>query len=202
LKIYRSATGIIERTVQVSAELVTAGIDSIVTRYNYSAATSRYTSSVFSITLMANTVTDSAVYTYDASGRITKDEHYLQASILPPMLALRNEYTYTASGLNLSSIKQFAAQTIGGPLTQITEQTITVDSKKSPLVLKQEAILLIRPNLYNAQNAVQTALTNTLDPTQNFSLNLTYVYNSANKPDSSFSARSPGGEVTVSKYLN
>lgn len=202
LKIYRLSSGVIERTVLTSVTLAASGVDSIVTRYNYNATTSRYTSAVFSVNIMGLDITDSTLFTYDGSGRISMDEHYTRITGFPlPLLTLRNAYTYSADGLNLVSVQQSAPQTIGGPLTPVSTQTFTYDTRKSPLVLKNEAILLLRPNLYSAQNSTRTTLANTLDPTADFNLDVTYRYNTASKPDSSFSTRTPGGEQTTSKYF-
>jgi len=202
LKIYRNSAGIIERTVQVSTALITNGVDSLVIRYNYNAALMRYSSSVFNVTVMGTNVTDSVVYVYDASGKITSDEHYLKASILPlPVLSLRNQYTYSSDGLNLTGAQQFASTTPGGPLSLQASQSYTYDSKKNPLIIKQEAILLTRPGLFNAQNTLSTLVTNTSDPTSDFAMDYVYRYNLSGKPDSSYGTRTPGGAVTASKYF-
>ena len=202
LKIYRLSSGVIERTVQTSVTLASAGVDSIVTRYNYNASTSKYTSAVFSVNVMGLDITDSTLFTYDASGRISMDEHYTRITGFPlPLLTLKNVYTYSADGLNLVSVQQSAPQTIGGPLSPVSTQTFTYDSKKSPLVLKNEAVLILRPNLYSAQNSIKTTLVNTIDPTADFTLDVTYRYNTASKPDSSVSTMTPSGEQTVSKYF-
>jgi hypothetical protein len=202
LKIYRLSSGVIERTVLTSVTLAASGVDSIVTRYNYNTTTSKYTSAVFSVNIMGLDITDSTLFTYDGSGRISMDEHYTRVTGFPlPLLTLRNTYTYSADGLNLVSVQQSAPQTIGGPLSQVSTQTFTYDTKKSPLALKNEAILILRPNLYSAQNSTKTTLVNTIDPTADFNLDVTYRYNTASKPDSSFSTRTPGGEQTTSKYF-
>ena len=201
-KIYRTASGIIDRTVQVAAALSQAGIDSVVTKYNYNSATSKYTSAVFSINLGGFNVTDSTVFTYDASGKITMDEHYQSMAGFPAaILSLKNQYTYSADGLSLLSIQQSAPSTLGGPLSPVATQTFTYDTKKSPLILKNEAILLTRTGYFSNQNATKATLSNTIDPTADFNLDITYRYNTANTPDSSFSRRTPGGGVTASKYF-
>lgn len=93
---------------------------------------------------------DSVVYVYDASGKIVSDEHFLKTSILPPVLSLKNQYTYPADGLNVTGMEQLASSTSGGPLSLSSLQTFTFDNKKNPLVIKQEAILLLRSGHFNA----------------------------------------------------
>lgn len=204
LVIKRNSSGIITTTVQKAAALISAGIDSVETRYNYNTTTSKYTSAVFSLGIPGFSVLDSAVYTYDASGKITKDEHYLQATGLPipipPVLTARNNYNYSADGKNLVSVGTDAAIPPATTLSPVTGQTYTMDTKVSPLIILNEAVLLTRPGFFSANNATKTVVTNTIDPTQNFTMDNTYKYNSSNKPDSAYSTRTPGGAVTATKY--
>lgn len=204
LTINRNSAGIITTTVQKAAALITAGIDSVVTRYNYNSSTSRYTSSVFGLSIMGFAVMDSAVYTYDASGKITKDEHYLQATGLPipvpPVLVARNTYNYSADGKNLLSVSTDAAIPPATTLSPATAQTYTMDTKVNPLIILNEGVLLLRPGLYSANNSTKAVVTNTADPTQDFTMDYTFKYNSSNKPDSAYGTRTPGGAVTATKY--
>lgn len=205
LIITRNASGIITKTVQKAASLLAAGIDSVITMYNYSTATSKYTSSVFQLGIPGFTVMDSAVYTYDVSGKISKDEHYLQVSGLPipvpPVLIARNIYSYSADGRNLLGVATDAAIPPATTLSPATAQTYTVDTKFNPLIILNEAVLLNRVGLFNANNSAKAVVTNTIDPTQDFTMDYTYKYNSANKPDSSYGTRTPGGAVTAAKYF-
>ena len=201
LVINRNAAGIITRTIQKSPAFVAAGVDSVVTRFNYNPASSQYTSGVFSITIAGFTITDSAVYTYDAGGKIASDIHYLGTGILPPIQILKDQYTYSADGLNLVSIVQLASLTPGAPLSPLSTQTFNFDNKINPLIIKNEGVLLARTGLYNANNGSKLALDNTVDATVNFTMDYTFKYNTANKPDSSFGTRTPGGTVTASKYF-
>ncbi len=205
LTINRNASGIITTTVQKADALIAAGIDSVVTRYNYSTAISKYTSSVFDLPIPGFAVTDSAVYTYDAAGKITNDAHYLSIGGLPipvpPVLVLRNTYTYSALGSNLERLQQDAASTPGGPLSPVSSQTFTFDAKVNPLIILNEGVLLTRTGLYNANNASKTVLTNTVSPANDFTMDYTYKYNLAGKPDSSYGTRTPGGAITGAKYF-
>lgn len=205
LVIVRNSSGVITKTIQKAATLLAAGIDSVVTIYNYNSATSRYTSSVFTITIAGFGVADSAVYTYNVNAMIAKDEHYLSVVglpiPLPPTLSARNTYTYSADGKNLLSVATDAATNPGDPLSPATAQTFTFDVKKNPLIILNEAILLGRTGLYSACNPTKAALTNTIDPTQDFTMDYTYKYNSANKPDSSYGTKTPGGDITATKYF-
>lgn len=205
LVINRNSSGIITTTVQKAAALIAAGIDSIETRFNYNTGTSKYTSSVFVLAIPGFAVTDSAVYNYDGSGRITGDDHYLLVSglpiPLPPVLGLKNYYIYSASGSNMDSIKQNAATTPGGPLTPVSSQAYSFDTKINPLIILNEAILLGRTGFYNTNNTKKATVTNTITPANDFTMDYTYKYNLVGKPDSSYGTRTPGGAVTASKYF-
>ncbi len=205
LVINRNASGIITQTIQKAAALIAAGIDSVVTSYNYNTATSKYTSSVFQLAIPGFTVLDSAVYTYDAGGKISKDEHYLQLTglpiPLPPTLTARNTYAYSADGKNLLGIASDAAIPPATTLSPATAQVYSVDTKINPLIILNEAVLLSRVRLFNANNTSKAVVTNTIDPTQDFTMDYTFKYNTANKPDSSYGARTPGGSITAAKYF-
>jgi hypothetical protein len=204
LVINRNSSGIITTTVQKSAAFIAAGVDSIVTTFNYSTATSKYTSSVFLLNIPGLSVTDSAVYSYDAAGRISGDAHYLQVNGLPipvpPVLGLKNYYFYSPSGFNMDSVKQDASTTPGGPLSPASSQAYNYDAKANPLIILNEAVLLGRAGLYNANNATRSSVANIIAPANDFTMDYTYKYNSANKPDSSYGTRTPGGAVTATKY--
>lgn len=203
--INRNPSGIITTTVQKSAALILAGIDSIEIRYYYNTATSRYTAAVFNLGIPGFAVLDSAIYTYNASGRISKDEHYTQITglplPLPPILSLRNTYTYSADGKNLLSVATDAIMPPATSLSPLSSQAYTPDTKVNPLIILNEAIVLNRVGFYNANNPTKTIVTNTVDPSQDFTMDYRYVYNSSNKPDSSYGTRTPGGAITASKYF-
>ena len=205
LKINRNSSGIITTTVQKADALTAAGIDSIAIRFNYNTTTSKYSSSVFNLPIPGFSVTDSAVYTYNASGKIISDAHYLSLGglpiPLPAILGLKNNYTYSTSGSNLEKTDREAASTLGGPLSLVSSQAFTFDSKTNPLLILNEAVLLARSGLYNINNTSKTVVTNTLSPANNFTMDYIYKYNSSGKPDSSYATRTPGGAITASKYF-
>ncbi len=205
LTITRNSAGIITKTVQKAAAFAGTGIDSVVTIYNYNTTTAKYTSSVFQLSIPGFSVIDSTVYTYNASGKIIKDEHYLKIGglpiPLPPTLTARNTYTYSADEKNILSVVTDAAIPPATTLTPATAQTYTVDAKVNSLIILNEAVLLNRVGLYNANNTTKAVVTNTIDPTQDFTMGYTFRYNSGNRPDSSYGTRTPGGAITASKYF-
>ncbi|MFM2138368.1 MAG: hypothetical protein RJA57_675 [Bacteroidota bacterium] len=205
LTITRDAAGIILSTTQKAAALLMAGIDSLVIRYNYNTATTRYTSSVFNLNIPGFNVKDSTLYSYDAAGRISKDEHYLQVSglpiPLPPILALRNTYYYSSSGANIDSVLRETTANPGDPLTPTASQSYTYDTKVNPLILTKEAVLLNQVDLYNANNPTRSRTRTFTGPGADVVTDYTYRYNAINKPDSSYGIPTPGGDTTRTKFF-
>lgn len=205
LTISRDASGIILSTTQKAAALLMAGIDSIFIRYYYNSTSSRYTSSVFNLNIPGFNVKDSTLYSYDAAGRISKDEHYLQVSglpiPLPPILALRNTYYYSSSGANLDSVLRETAANPGDPLTPTASQSFTYDTKVNPLILTKEAVLLNQVGLFSANNPSQSRTRTFTGPGADIVTDFTYRYNAINKPDSSYGVQTPGGDTTRSKFF-
>lgn len=198
--INRNSAGVITSSVLKSPDLAATGIDSLVTRFNYS--NNRYLNGAFTLSLQGITFTDSTLYTYDANERIITDQHLLKSTLIPlpiPIPILKNVYTYSADGKNLTKQEQSAPSTPGGPLSPVSNQTYTHDTKVNPLILLNEAIILNRSDWYNANNVLTNQFASTSNPTQNFTVDNSYRYNTANKPDSLFSARA--GQVTTSKFF-
>lgn len=203
LIINRNSAGIITSLVQKNPNFIILGIDSVITRVYYNTTSSRYTATAFDLGIPGFTVTDSAVYNYDASNRIIDETHYMSTPglPLPPFVGLKNTYVYNAAGNNLVSISQEASTAPGGPLSPVSLQVFTYDSKTNPLIILNEAIVTARTGNYNANNVTRAVFTNSVDPTQDFTLDGTFVYFSNNKPDSASSTRSPGGDVTKTRYF-
>jgi hypothetical protein len=195
LVINRNSSGIISNTVQKSAALVSAGIDSVVTRYHYDVAAGQYTSSVFDITLFGFTASDSAVFVYDASGKITRVEHSQSLAGMPYSLLLKQEYTYSAGG-NIATMKQFSYDTTSGMYSLVSTLTYTYDSKINPLKINTEAIVLTRSAFFGPNNATMTQFDDATTPANNFSDTIVYVYNAGNKPQTTSDTRTPSGTVS------
>ena len=100
----------------------------------------------------------------------------------------------------MDSVRQEAATTPGGPLSPVSSQGFTYDTKTNPLIILNEAALLGRTGLYSANNATKTSLTDVTTPANDFTMDITYKYNSVNKPDSTTGIRTPGGAITATKY--
>ncbi len=199
--INRNSSGIITTTVARGDQLQGL-IDSIETRYFYNTTMQQYYAATRKIDIGGFMVTDSAVYTYDGSGKINLEKHYLVTGFpgIPVTQVAEVQYTFSSGGNNLVTMKQFAATTPGGGLTPISTENYTYDAKTNPLLLKNEAILLGLLNYFSVNNATQDDYVDETDPTQNTSTLINYKYNVVGRPDSSFATQSPAGTVTNSKY--
>ncbi len=175
-KVKRNSSGIITSKIEIDP---TFSVDSVVTFFHYSSG--KYTSSVSSITFFGFTSSDSTIYSYNSSGKIIKDETYLSINGSPFALTLKNDYTYDAGG-NLLSDKRSNYDLATSTFTEEYTLSYTYDTKTSPLVLGNEAILMYilyyaGPNNPTGYNYVEPA-----SPMNNESAALTYTYNAANKP--------------------
>ncbi len=200
LKVNRSSSGIILTTVQKSDLLITAGVDSIVTKFYYNTANSKYTAATSLLDIGGFTITDSVTFVYDGTGKISSDKHLFVTGLVPPFEALSNAYSYSATGSNLLTIVTSAPTAPGLPSVPVSTQTFTYDGKTNPLILKNEGVLLLRYNFFSGNNYSKLDFVDQTDPTNNYTTNTTYKYNFTSKPDSSTSTISNTGAVTVSKY--
>ncbi|MGQ0739388.1 MAG: hypothetical protein ACT4OJ_10035 [Bacteroidota bacterium] len=213
LIINRNFDGVIATTVQRSPGFHAMGYDSVITRYNFNQAASRYTSSVLDMSVHQSEI-DSTVYTYDASNRIVTDSVFVRVLPGPPFLLYRHTYTYAGTGNDLINVSIEKILTVGGPFTVIGSQDFTFDTQISPLILLNEAILLNRAgvidytnawlynmgNIFGSKNATKTIYTDIILPARNFTMDYLYWYNAFNMPDSSLCTRNPGGTASVRKY--
>ena len=174
----RNAQGIITQIVTKSADLVTAGIDSVISKLGYTGG--RYINRVSIIDFFGVfQFRDSAIFTYDGSGNITTVEDFLDVgSGYGPYL--KSLYTYT--GKNITTIKSFSYDDVSLSYVEAYTRTITYDTKTSPLNLGIEAFAIGYYNWYSANNAIKSVTVSPTDPTQNETQDVTYVYNSSNMP--------------------
>ena len=117
-----------------------------------------------------------------------------------PQRQKQNAYTFSATGNNLLTIAQSAPTAPGMPPVPVSTQTFTYDNKVSPLILKNEAILLNRYNIFSANNYTKLDFVDQTDPTNNYTIDNTFKYNFVSKPDSCTSNQSNTGAITVTKY--
>lgn len=174
----RNSQGIITQIITKDADLVASGVDSVISKVNYSGG--RYTSRVSIIDFFGFfQFKDSAVFTYNGSGNIIVVEDFLDVGTGYERF-LKTEYTYT--GKNITTEKYFSYDDASSSYVEEAIKTVTYDAKKSPLNLGLEAFAMGYYNWYSANNAVKSVTVSSADPTQSETQDVTYVYNSSDKP--------------------
>jgi hypothetical protein len=193
-KYYRNGSGIITRTVQINPNFVAAGIDSVITIVHY--ANSRYTNAVTSLSLAGFTVNDSIVHVYDASGKVIRDEEYQElVGVQPYELTGKVLYTYDAAG-NVKQLDVYAhdATTSADDLEFTLKYTF--DTKTAAISYGADAIGVGQVDLVSVNNPIKLEFIDPADPTNNFVFDITYNYNSNNKPSTGTQTQTPGSIVS------
>lgn len=192
-KYYRNTSGIITRYVQINANFISAGIDSVITIVHYDAASSRYTSTVTDISLFGFTVTDSTVLVYDAAAKVTRTDVYQSIPLIGGYdLSLKTKYTYAANG-NVAQLDIYDA-TSG---TDVLASTIkySFDAKTSALNVSNmfinlnEAFAIGHGDWVSVNNATKVEIIDVTTPANSQTSNVTYTYNSNNRPATGVNTR-------------
>lgn len=174
----RNGQNIITQIITREANLTANGIDSVITKVNYSGG--RYINRVSAIDLFGFfTFRDSVVLTYNGSGNVITEEDFLDVGTgYQPNI--RTEYTY--SGKNISVVKVSAFDDISNSYAEQYSRSLSYDAKTSPLILGNEAFAIGAYNWFSGNNVVKSVAVSTTDPTQNEIQDVTYTYNAFNKP--------------------
>jgi hypothetical protein len=199
-KYNRNASNIITSVVIKSDQFAALGIDSIVTVVKYNSASSRYSGTVTSVTVLGFTIKDSSVYTYDASGRISESESFSSDPLTSVYSkSSKDVFTYLANG-NVGNEKYYDWDNTTSSYTLSEEYTNTYDSKVNPLNLGVEGVFLGNMVYSTANNLSSYVYVDATDPSNNLTRNFTYTYNSANKPETGNSTSTPASTTIRSTY--
>ena len=159
-QIIRNASGIITKMIQKSAFLQQAGLDSIITVVYYDAVASRYTSRVQEINFMGFSSKDSAVFIYDAGGKITGEDSYQSDPLSSTYsLTFKTVYAYATNGNFNLTFKQYDLS--NGSTDLVATVTYTYDTKVNPLHLNNEAFVIGKPESISANNILMAQYSNT-----------------------------------------
>lgn len=196
----RNSQGIITHTITKSPEFSQLGVDSVITVVQYNTASGRYTGRVTKYDFLGVEIKDSLGFTYDANGKITMEEDFTDPGLGSYARSSKNEYTY--SGNNLASIKvsTYDANTAAYVVQYI--QTLNYDNKTSPLILDNEAFAIASPNWYSSNNAIKSVSVVPGNPSLNETQDVTYTYNSFNKPASAITVVQGGPTANLSFIYN
>lgn len=193
----RNSQGIIDKSISKSSDMLSSGIDSIITNVHYDAAKSRYKSWALEYNLFGTIIRDSSDFVYDANGKIIAQVVYEDNGTGTYAIANRLDYTYSGNNVLTAKLSSVNGSTTSEDFT-INYQ---FDTKTSPLILGNECFLLFN-NLfafyYSGNNTVKLTTTYPSVPPETTSYN--YTYNSLNKPVTQTSVMTPGSPTTLATY--
>jgi len=189
----RNAQGIITQIITKDADLIASGIDSVISKVNYSGG--RYTNRVSYIDFFGMfQFKDSAVFTYDGNGNIVTVEDLLDVG-LGYQPYIKQQYTYAAK--NITAVKVFVYDDASSKYVEEYTETRTYDSKVSPLILGSEALAMNYDAWYSSNNAIKSVVVSATDPGLNGTQDVTYSYNASNKPSGGTTVIQGGTTATV-----
>ena len=190
----RNAANVITATVLKSPLFLAGGFetDSLVTIHVYDAVSGRYVRSVSHFVLDNEPQSDSAVYAYDAAGRLASVITYFgdNSGYEPDSKA---EYTY--AGSNLATVKGYSYN--GSTFVLDQTETYEYDSKVNPQQAVTDAPILGVGDFYSANNKTKRT-TVTENPQETFVTNVAYTYNSSNRPTRANG--SAAGSTSITSY--
>ena len=181
-RIVRNSAGIMTGFITKSEELQGLGIDSLVTTLNYDNTENRYAYSTSSLSVGGVSYNDSTAYIYDGNRNLTQKVSYAQVSSATYEPYQKVEYSY-GSG-NVLSEKYYDTDN-NGNWQLLGTYDYSYDSKINPIKLGHEAMIVLDDGTYfSNNNVISMGITDPADPSNNYSLTTTYIYNSADKPSS------------------
>ncbi len=181
ISLVRNTAGIIQKQITKSVDLLAFGIDSIVSNVNYDAASSRYKNAITMISIFGFTLMDSIAFNYDAGGKLLSQIDYLDdGSGMGYEPITKSEFTY--AGNNLLTQKVYSYDTNSSAFVLEETYTFEYDAKINPLQFAAEAPIMGMSQFYSASNVSKTTMVSATTPADNFVSNVTYTYNTANRP--------------------
>jgi hypothetical protein len=178
LTITRNSSGIVTSLFYINPEAPPIGFQELST-LNYNASTGRYN---FALVNGGNYI-DSTAYTYDAAGRIIKNETFTRQ--IPGGTygqVDKDEYTYSASGGNVITDRYYVFDGSTLAYEETDRLTSTHDNKTNPLILGNESILFGYPDFAGSNNVNYVKQEFLSPPTNPFESTITFTYNSTGNP--------------------
>ena len=199
LHFHRNASGVVTDYAIIDADLLSVGIDSITTVMHYNS--SRYTSRVLNVNVFGSVLSDSSIFTYDASGKIIQEDVYQSPTGTANDFYYAGKLNYIfSSGGNLTQFEIHDIDSTGSDTFWVTLK-ITYDTKTSPLLLGNEGIALggdlewISPH-----NPVSEQSSDSNGSSDDQFVTTIYNYNNDNKPSTAVVTLMPDNTVTNISY--
>lgn len=195
IRIIRNAANVINALV-IKAEVYAAiGLDSVVTNVVHDAAKGQYKYTVANYKFMGIPASDSAVFNYDAAGKLQSIVNYHDDG---SGYAPDSKEEYTSTGNNLASAKTYAFDGSTFELEQTTNYD-QYDNGVNPLQFQADAPVLGMASHYSANNIVrQTVISHA--SASSVTGTFTYTYNAANRPTRATSTNGAGTALTTYVY--
>ncbi len=207
VRYYRNGSGILTRFSQINPNLVVVGIDSIVTNVYYNASSSRYTTSVFKISFMGFSITDSSVLIYDGAGKLIRADEYQNIPLVTTgyELVAKTNYSYDAIGsITQMDIYSHDAATSTDDLEGTYKYTYDTKSNAFDAVAmlsqKYEAIVTDHIEWVSIHNVNKFEFFDLITPANNFTFDFIFTYNSNNKPVTATGTQTPGGATQTGAF--
>ena len=190
----RNNSGIIQKQIIKSSDLVQFGVDSILYLVSYDATNNRYKGAISNLSLFGIPLVDSIVFQYDGSGKLITEIDYSDVGFgYAP--SWKKVYTYNGNNLGTEKYYSFDANTNNYTLDYTS--TYEYDTKTNPLQFVADAPVFNLDPFYSANNITKLTYVES-DPTNNFVSTVSYTYNSSNRPLTDVTTT--GSEVTTTSY--
>jgi hypothetical protein len=207
-KLLRNSAGVIQKYVDFDADYYRPqiGADSIFYKINYNSGTSRYTSKVFTITDGTSVFRDSIAFTYNTSGKIIKQEGFLDVGIGGGYVAyVKEEYTYDGTS-NITTAQTSEFDDVSGTYKMSYQLKYEYDNKANPLSLGNDAFIYGDaisgdPSLASPNNVIKVTYDYAEPSVKDEIYTIAYAYNSANKPVSATQTLQSGGTPATIVYF-
>lgn len=184
IRVTRNRSGIITGYT-VKFEDLGGGEDSVVYTVHYDAAAGRYTSKVYEIEFNGSILVDSTVFVVD-NGRLATQRYLFKDRETGVYLEVgRVELVYDAAG-NPINLTTYSTDLNNGNSAKEMEIALQYDNKTAALNLGIEAFVVDQLYFAAANNITRIGFREFMDPgnPEESFLNISYEYNSLNKPKS------------------
>ena len=195
IALVRNSSGIITQSIYKSVDLLTFGIDSVITNVYYDNNSKKYTATSFTLDLGGSLVIDSTVYTYSGNSIIESKEFQTFFGIT--YIASKTDFSYT--GTNLTLAKTYVTDSSGNFILAQTDK-VTYDNKISTITMAPiEAVLLANYPYVSSNNPLTVQVSNDSGSII-ISNTISYSYNSSNRPQSAKISEVSGRISTTNFY--
>ncbi len=179
VRLVRNAAGVIMSYIAKSSIYATIGLDSLVTNYVYDAMAGRYKYGLAKYNAFGTNGSDSAVFSYDASGKLVSGiTYHNDGSGYAP--DTKTDYTY--SGNNIATQKTYSYNGTAFDLDELDSYD-QYDAKTNPLQFQKDAPIIGLTTFYSANNPTKRTVTDYSSGSPVVSAGtFTYTYNNQNQP--------------------